>query len=267
MISKAVFLNSLLVRFSSLGSILQLGSLAVGAPALFASMIISTVGTDPEIAERGVELMAPLFGGPLLPMVISYMFIQDNVGNARSLNNGEYMALLLTRPLSRFSYIFTKWLAGAFGVIVVVSMQAFVFETALRIGGVPAAILDPYAALSLVLNSFSYAALVVCIYSFPQKIGLAVFLTLVYASLLGSNISSSFASDESTGWPAMLATVIGWIFQFVHNCLLPSIDVYALFMSLNFTWTPLLTFLSNITIYLLVATFVINRREFFYATE
>jgi len=55
--------------------------------------------------------------------------------------------------------------------------------------------------------------------------------------------------------------------QTVGNFAFPSIDLYDVLNAQNFSWLPIVGYFTNISLYLLIATVILNKREFFYATE
>ena len=260
--NRAIFLATIVTKFRSVKGILQLIGLAVGFPILMVCLLTWNERIDTELL---FELILPMFTGPMLPMFLAYMLVQDGVANSNSFSGGEYLALLFTRPVSRFNYVITKWLAASIGVSIIVAIQITTVQLMLNLKGIDMEVAGPYDMVSLILNSFSYSALIVLIYSFPAKIGIWIFLTGFYAMMLGSTITKGM-SDH----PGSMKEFLFWVSKFINlgqEILLPSIDVYTLSNNLLFTWSPVLNYVFDTVAYLVLATMILNRREFFYATE
>lgn len=258
--SKAVFLFTLLVKFSTWSSILSLLFLALVVP-----LILSSVAID----GRTADMLISLVNGPTLAMAISYTFMQDNIANTRQLNDGEYLSLLFSRPLTRAEYIVSKWLAGSTGVFIIMIINILVFNLAQKAQGRSSFVeISIWSMLDLLLNALSYSALMVVIRSFPMRLGIAVFVVLVYASLIGPALSFSMSSYESTV-PAVyiLFQTLVFISTFLHHFVFPGIDIYEVFNSSRFTLLPLVTYVSNVLVYLTLASVLLNRREFSYGED
>ncbi|MBX9725282.1 MAG: hypothetical protein K2X81_28015, partial [Candidatus Obscuribacterales bacterium] len=255
--NKAVFIFTLLVKFSNLSSIFGLLFLAFGVP-----LILSAVAVDGKTA----GLLTGLVSGPTLAMAISYTFIQDNIANTRQLNDGEYLSLLFSRPLARSEYIVSKWLAGSVGVFTIMLINICTFNAAQLLQSRTTLVdFDVWSIANLALNALSYSALMVLIRSFPMRLGITVFVILVYASLIGPALNFSMSSYEATLPIAFyffqfIVTVSNFLHQFVY----PGIDIYEIFNSTCFSILPLVTYASNVLLYLFLATVLLNRREFSY---
>lgn len=258
--SPAVFLFTLYAKFSNPASILGLLFLAVVVPVLMSSIALDG---------RTADMLTQIVSGPSLAMAISYTFIQDNIANTRQLNDGEYLSLLFSRPLARSQYIVSKWLAGSTGVFAIMLLNILTFNLAQSLQGrttlVPT---DSWALLNLALNALSYSALMVVIRSFPMRLGVAVFIILVYTSLIGSALNFSMSSYEAT-LPIAYYFIQGVsiLSTFLQQFIYPSIDLYEIFNSTQFSWLPIVSYVSNVLLYLFLATMLLNRREFSYGED
>ena len=259
--NRAVFLCTLIVKFRSISAIISLASLIFGLPIFFAYIIGSAPGV-----ELMYDALSPMISGPMLPMFLAYYLVSDTVANSKSFSQGEYLSLLFSRPLSRFSYVISKWLAGSIGVSICILLMTLTFELSLKAMGHDIQILEPYAILSIILNSFSFTSLVVLIYSFPSKVGLTLFLIIIYASMIGQTLTSTYTSIDNPFASGFYGT-LNWIFEFLRSFVFPSIDIYELTNSIKPQWSQVFTYFSDMVAYLLLATLVLNQREFFYATE
>lgn len=258
--SPAVYLFTLWVKFSSMSSVLGLLFLAIGVP-----IILSSVAVDGKTA----DLLVNLVNGPTLAMAISYTFMQDNIANTRQMNDGEYLSLLFARPLTRSQYIVSKWLAGSTGVFIIMMLNILTFNVAQTVQGRNTVVeLTVWSVSDLILNALSYSALMVVIRSFPMRLGIAIFIVLVYASLIGPALSFSMSSYEGA-IPAvyMLFQALVFISNFLHHFVFPGIDIFEVLNTTRFSLLPLVTYFSNILMYLLLATVLLNRREFSYGED
>jgi hypothetical protein len=258
--SKAVFLFTILAKFSNLSSVFNLVFLAVLAPVIFSSVALDG---------RTADTLISIVSGPTLAMLISYTFIQDNVANTRQMNDGEYLSLLFSRPLARWQYVVSKWLAGAVGVFCIMSCDIVSFNCAQIVQSRNTLIqADVWTIANLAFNSLGYSALMVVIRSFPMRLGLTVFFILVYISLIGPAFNFSMTSYESMLPLAYyffqtVASVSNLLQQFIY----PGIDVYDVFDSARFSVLPFVSYVSNVLLYLLLATILLNRREFSYGED
>jgi hypothetical protein len=258
--SKAVFIYTILAKFSSPSSIFSLLFLAVIAPAFLSTMALDG---------RTAELLTSIIGGPTLAMLISYTFIQDNVANTRQLNDGEYLSLLFSRPLARCQYVVSKWLAGSFGVFCIMLLNILTFNCGQMLQSRTTLIeLDTWKIADLILNALGYSALMVVIRAFPLRLGLTVFFILVYVSLIGPAFNFSMSSYE-TVMPLAVGffQLIVLLSNFLQNFIYPGIDLYDVFNSTRFSILPLVSYLSNVLLYLFFATMLLNRREFSYGED
>lgn len=258
--SPAVFLFTLLVKFSSLSSVLGLFFLAVVVPVILSSMALDG---------RTADALIAIVSGPTLAMAISYTFIQDNIANTRQLNDGEYLSLLFSRPLARSQYIVSKWLAGSTGVFLIMLLNLACFNAAQMAQGRSSLIqIDIWSMANLCLNALSYSALMVVIRTFPMRLGITVFIILVYTSLIGPALNFSMSSYDSTlPFLMFLFQGLSGFSNFLHEFVFPSVDLYEIFNSTRFSLLPIVTYISNVLLYLLFATMLLNRREFSYGED
>lgn len=258
--SPAVFLFTLIAKFSNISSILGLLFLAVVVP-----IFISAIAIDGKTADA----MIALVNGPTLAMGISYTFIQDNVANTRQMNDGEYLSLLFSRPLARSQYIISKWLAGSAGVFIIMLMDILVFNLAQTLQSRSTlAPTDSWNMANLALNALSYSALMVVIRSFPMRLGVTVFIILVYASLISPALNFSMSNYEATLPVAYyFFKAVSFLANFLQQFVYPGIDIYEVFNSTKFSLLPIVVYVSNLLLYLFLATVLLNRREFSYGED
>jgi hypothetical protein len=219
-------------------------------------------------ADTVFNVVRELILGPVVPMLIAYSLVKDEIGNSRSLNNGEYLTLLFTRPLSRVEYVMSKWTVCSLFVAVIVLIAFVSFAVAETIQGRPPGdIFSIYTIANVILNAFGATAAIVLLNSFPPKIGIAIFMLVIYGSMLAALLAEKELAKAKDSWAALFFTAITQTCAFVRASASPYIDTYSVFTAISFSWTPVLTYISNISLFLLIAVLILNKREFFYASE
>lgn len=128
-------------------------------------------------------------------------------------------------------------------------------------------LLTNYGLISVILNSFGATAVVVLLNSFPPKLGMVFFLLTLYGSILGGNIAEMALAKSQDNFTAIIFQAILQLCAFVRSCSSPTFDTYATFTAINFSWLPILSYASNLSLFLCLAVLVLNHREFFYASE
>lgn len=246
-----------LIRLGSPRTLLSMFMLTIAFP-----FILGIASHNDEMS----DMLLPLLTHSLLPMLIGFMIVAEQVANAKNVADGEYMALLFTRPISRASYVFSKWIAGSIGVFICVLtayMTYLLGETA-AFGQFPG--IDPQQILSGGLNCLSCVALIVVISCVPMRLGLFLFAVTVYVSMFGP-LLTSFGVKSASSATGTTAIATGWLLQLLQTILRPSIDIAEISNAAQVNWMPVISYVSNISIYLLVATWIMSKREFYYASE
>ncbi|HEY9776819.1 MAG TPA: hypothetical protein V6C81_23855 [Planktothrix sp.] len=221
------------------------------------------LGVGAKAAEDAmVDSFIPTLLHSILPMLIAYTLVADTVANSKNLSDGEYLSLLFTRPIRRSTYVVTKWIAGTTGVAICVYLAYAVFLGGAALVGASKGP-DPVEILNILLNCMSTTALVVVISAVPMRLGMFLFFTVFYLSMIGP-MFSNYSSRSSE--PAVTSIITGG-FQLMQTVVTPTIDLQDLVNSVAFSWTPVVNYASNMVIYLLLATYLMSRREFYYASE
>ncbi len=255
--NKAIFLFTLFFRFTQLSQALSLVMFAFVLP-----LGLAFSSTNVQIG----HVIETLLMGPLISLILAYYLVKDGVANQKGSAQGEYLALLFTRPLSRTDYLISKWLAGAIGVMLVRLVEIVVYHLAQKGLGHTAGDLGSLPILAnVVLNSFSFTALVVLVASVPMRLGVWLLLLLNYAALFGGSLAD-FSLRDAGGTNAFFAA-FAWLMQSIKTFLFPSINVFDLLNTVQFSWQPIVSYFLNISLCLLLASAILNRREFFYAND
>ena len=259
--NQAVFLYTFL-RLAQPATIIKLALFVLAVPTVILVPLQRSADVNIDL-----EPICTFLSSASMTMIVAFMFMSNSLGNTKSLDDGEYLALLFSRPLTRSSYIFSKWLAGSLLVFAIVCLQIFYFVLLLFMMGRGSQFIFSWTDLAnAFLNSFGASALVVMIYAFPARVGLSIFFALVYLSFAAPfmlDLVPVRALLHSSSMHNILSGFCDLLRGFVYS----PIDLDAYFNAMKISWLPILSFLSNIAIYLSIAITVINRREFFYANE
>lgn len=254
--NKAVFLYSLFAKVNTLSSALGLLGMSVIGPALLTDMLPDG---------RSMDMLIGILLGPMAIMMISFAFIQDDVASKRTLSDGEYLSLLFTRPIARSQYIVSKWLAGSLGVFCIMLIVIASFNCAQTLQSHNSLVdCDFWAIVNVALNALGYSALMVMIRVFPPGLNVTAFFVLLYGSMFGPSLNVSMSSYEET-MPLIMyyfTQAIAFISNFLKEFIYPGINVYDVLNSARFSILPVAVYVSDVFLYLLCATILLNRREF-----
>ena len=217
------------------------------------------------------EVARSILVGPLVPLIVSYSVISPQVANSQRRKDGEYLSLIFSRPVPRWSYVVTKWLTGSVFVLFVMALQiALAYSVSCIVGGIigapPANILDSYAVADALFNTLGFTALVVFISSMPQRY--AVILVLMYAYLMCLlTISVGTASYLDSLSIEQVSKNVTALAQLVFSIFVVGFDSYHVINSAELPLANIIIYASNVVLYLTLATLVMSYREFFYAND
>jgi ABC-type Na+ efflux pump permease subunit len=257
--NKAIFLFTMkrYLRWSVLllgGSLLLLMSLILGA-MLFSDYRMTN------------EMVRVLLCGPTMPIVVAYSVISPQIANSQRRKDGEYLSLIFSRPISRYSYVMTKWLSGSLLTLTIMSLAtAIAFGVAAFAGHCPSGIIDGYAVVDAVLNCFSYTAVVVLVSSLPYlwgaiAMGAVFYGTIILSVTIGSlQFLSSFTFSEGS----QVLIAVG---KSIISTVSVGIDTYHVINTSPFPVADFAVYISNVVLYLTLSVFVMSKREFFYAND
>ena len=168
------------------------------------------------------------------------------------------LQLTFARPVSRPSYVLSRWFAAGAGGALLAFAQLLAVAAVLASRGVAAPVPDVLVALlEAALLSFAAAAVLIMFSSFVNGLGdVAVFFVLVLFAQAAGQVATfkhwaiverACAEINRTLWP----------------------DVHVAWLAGHGTpaWTDLVTLLSTVAIALSVAIVVVNRKELSYAAD
>jgi hypothetical protein len=259
--NRAIFVYTLFIKARSLPVIFTLLFFSIIMPIAL-SQLAAAVGND-----MVTPLVLTVTQTASIPLVMAFVLQKDTFADTRNLSDGEYLSLIFTRPLTRAEYVVSKWLAAAFCVAFALILQMLVFHASQVMGGRRDDYLfNGYHVLDIIFQSLSAAAVVSVINAIPRRLGVWIFMILSYSALI---VQTPLFEPVRTGSTEVTAVQSGFeIYAALVNALLSNrINSFDLLLSDHPDWGALVGFVSNIALYLLFAVYVLNKREFFYASQ
>lgn len=191
--------------------------------------------------------------------------------SSQSGRGAEYLPLVLTRPITRSEYVFTKWLTFS---LIGGSLAAF---QNLLVGLLGLAFGDgftPYVVAMTMLErmldaSLIAAALILVLIArhWLFQIASVLFFYIWMMAQTMPPVSISNGGASAADQAAIEGTRLMLIFsRIMGDMILPTINLYDALNSPFFPWLRVLAYLSAITLYLAIAIGFMNRKEFFYGT-
>lgn len=228
----------------------------------FYTVILPVLFSTGSHAGRPDGVIYELLTSPGWAIVIGYIFIDDSTVTARNANDGEFLALLFTRPVSRSEYIISKWMAGGIAIAAIVIVQLLVFDLAMLCRGLePPLLQTPYEWANIILNGFSISALLISIRSLPYRWGVICFVILVSFAWCGTAFGSIGSVDRNSEF-----ITVASVYRNLSTVFFPTIDTFDVWHSYA-PWLPTITFASNVATYLCLSCVIMSIREFFYSNE
>lgn len=254
----AVLLYSFLLRFSRY-------SVADFVFYALISLVFLTLPEQPYVKGAVTSFLC----SPPLIMFVAYIGASDGTYKKKSLDDGEYMALLFCRPISRASYIVTKWLAATLTVLWFVFLNLLLFWVmrALR-GHFEPELMTAYELANLVVNALSFSAMMIFVRCLPLKIAIWLFASLFYlSSFISAGVGHSGSFDTRKDFFEIFYHIGDALSVVIQQFVFPFIDIETALTTTRFSYLPFITYISNISIYLFLATLILCRREFSYSFD
>ncbi len=216
-----------------------------------------------------VILLMFLFGGPLMLAILTrsliplaggaaqvvLVFIAGAIG--QDVSSGV-LQLTFARPVSRPSYVLSRWLAASLATTLFVLMQVLVGTFALMLRGTPVEALD---AARIVAESaamaFAGAAVMLALSACFNGLGDVGVLLLCFIS---AQVLGGLAGQMH--WDVVVV-----ITRFVSETLFPKLDLRWMFGQGGVPWSELASWSSTLTLGLGVAIWRLNHRELSYAAD
>lgn len=199
-------------------------------------------------AIRGLGITTLGDGIPLAMVLAAGMIGQD-------VSSGV-LQLIFARPVRRSEYVLSRWLAVAFGASVASLLQIGIYwALAAARGSSPTYEIVAQFAVGRELQIFGVAATMALLSSLIGGLGdLAIYALF---SILGGIVVMVGQLRNSTA--------LTWIGQEIGSLLSPRIEV-AQIVAGSPSWFALATYASNLTLCLLLAILILNKKELSYAS-
>lgn len=263
--------------------------IAISGPALSNANHLSVVLPP-------VNAVDPFTVSVLLGFLI--VTITSCIGSSISMGGrSDYMPLIVTRPVPRFHYVISKWLALATIMASVTLCQNLIITLSLTTGSwgltpemIACSYLDRIVAALTISSIFTFlyllpnqTCILVGIVAFELAIGIKMMpMTMVFPQS-ASNTDIAYMQLQILGtmdWLSntVLPTLIGGsavesfqsymtlLYQSA-NFLAPKVDTYDLVTARPFFFSPVLEVISNTLIALTCATLIVNSREYHYDAD
>jgi ABC-type transport system involved in multi-copper enzyme maturation permease subunit len=181
-------------------------------------------------------------------LILALLLGSGSVG--RDVSSGV-LGLLFTRPLRRSTYVLSKWLAvsSAAATLSTLTLLAQALLLARHGIGVPAP--ELWAAIFATLTAVLGLCSVLVFFSVlvPGVGDVALWAALSVSGLLARKVFPLRVTDE---WQSLLRPTLGWT---------------STFQSTPISWFSLFSYLSTVTLCLLLAVLAANRKELSYASS
>jgi ABC-type transport system involved in multi-copper enzyme maturation permease subunit len=222
----------------------------------------------------------------------------NSIGTTFSMGGrSDYMPLIVTRPIHRFQYVISKWLALTTVITIVSLTQQIMFTVSgafTRWGLTDEMIAAGF--IERILSSLSVASVLTMVYCLPRQslvlCGVIAFEIATGISIFSLSIAVPMP-ETSSDISALITDILGcdiWlkekflpalfgdlgsysISQYatvlvnVANFLAPQVHVYDMLKARPFLWTPFLEIISNVLLSLTIASAILNAREYHYDTD
>lgn len=262
--NRAIFQFSFFNKFSGYIDWTVILAVVLG-PTLMLALVMANIENH-DYRESVATYLFNNFSNSWLWMIIAYIFISDALVARRAVGDSAPLCLVFTRPLTRISYVVSKWVAGAIGILAIILPSALIFQAACLAFGISKIYVDGYMLGELAANAISYSALMVFLHCLPPGIGPITYLTMVGITNIGNTLASF--NDKNANWfghmmRELMVFLSFWLGDFTY----PTIDVYTVLTSVTLDWHPIVVYVSNVILYLVLAALSMVHREFFYATD
>jgi ABC-type transport system involved in multi-copper enzyme maturation permease subunit len=207
--------------------------------ALVVSLFVCAATTGVAVSNSGS------LEDPTLPLAL--ILAAGTVG--RDVSSGV-LALLLTRPLVRTTYVLAKWIAVSSAVAALACLTLIVQTFILRSHGIDIAGSELWNAAFASVTTASGLVAVMVLFSVlvPGVADIGVWMTL---NLLGFLVQRALPMRVHDEWRNFLQPTLGWA---------------STFGATPISWFSLTSYLSTVTLCLCLAALALNRKEISYAS-
>ncbi|MBI5175779.1 MAG: hypothetical protein SFV17_05940 [Candidatus Obscuribacter sp.] len=267
-INPAIFSFTLYRKFENARYLIPL-VLIMLLPAFMVTMNHLYFGsaTTVEMQKEQALSMVRFFCNPSLCFILSYLFVSEAFVNNKAVGDAETLSLLFTRPINRFSYVLTKFLAGTAGASLILIFAALLaYLTALAFGIAPIP-LDPLLLLTILLNTAGSTAFFVFLHCLPGIFAISAYFVLLGCAGMGNGFSSIPNGSESNAMLDLIKNIILTIHYWCGDFLPTSINLQTLFAAEGIDYLELGVAVTNIFIFLYLAAQSLCARELSYGAD
>lgn len=262
--NRAVFKYSFFEKFSGIIDWLILAGVVIGPSVML--VVVGMNLEDVDYRRSVADQLAAFMRNSTYLLLLAFIFVSDGLVGRRIIGDAAPLNMLFSRPITRLSYVLSKWLAGSLGSMCLLLAAAGLFQLAVTFLGIKESYVDGYGVASMIATSMGYAALMVFLHCLPGVFGPIAYISVWSISNVGSVLAS--VPDKGIPWYAVILKQAAIAFDFCfREFIFPSIDIFTLLTSVVFDWKEVIVYVSSIIIFLVAAALIMNRREFFYATE
>lgn len=262
--NRAIFQFSFFTKFSGIIDWTVLIATVLSPSLMLALGLANT--SNMATKEWAARNLFASYSNSWLWMMYAYVLISDALVARRAVGDAAPLCLVFTRPLTRITYVTSKWLSGALGIFLLILPSALLFQLTCVVFGVNCISVDGYMIGEFAANSISYAALMVFLHCLPPGIGVVTYLTMIGITNIGNSLAAGNDKDANS-FAHLLREILVFLSYWLGDFTYPTIDVYTALTSVTFDWNPVVIYLSNVVLYLVLATLCMVHREFFYATD
>lgn len=185
---------------------------------------------------------------------------------------GEYLPLIFTRPISRSEYVISKWLVitaigGTLAALqnIIIAALGFCFGEAISLQAILSMVVERYMDAGLIS-----AAMILTMLNRNPMFQIVAILSF-YIWLAGQTIPPVSVAGVSTGAMGDISIEATKFMlnasQYIADLILPTVNVYDMISATHLSFSPLIAYISAVSLYLLFAIKVTNKREFFYGMQ
>lgn len=232
-------------------------------------IVISFVFPHAALNDEAKKMIAEVVHGyilqPTVYLLLGYIFISDGPASGKIVAESDTLALLFTRPMTRFCYVISRYLAAVLGTSVFMFAAILLAYLVGLCYGVPYIDIGLLTIASIILNAASWCSLLIFLHSAPPLVAFLTLFTLIGCGGIGSIYSQ--VEQSKNVFLELLKTVSLFVDQWFGDFIPSSVDLVAMTAASAFDTYEFAIFISNIAFFLLIAAFALSCREFSYGSD
>ncbi len=262
----AIFVHTLCVKFAN-PRYLLLPILLVGVPAfaLLISLSFSHMQLNDEAKKMIAKSVHAYISQPSVYLLLAFLFISDAIASGKLVAESDTLALLFTRPMTRFCYVLTRYLAAVIGTSFFMYCAILLAYIVALFYGVYTIDIGWLTVLSIVLSAASWCSMAIFLHSAAPVVAIITMFILFGCGGMGSIYSH--AQEPTNAFLQILKTLILFLDQWFGDFMPNSIDLATMAAASAFDTYEFSIFISNIAFFILIAAFSLSCREFSYGSD